>query len=91
MQLTDEQVLIRDTVRSFVAETVAPTVGEFDQSQAFPEAIWDELAEMDLTGLRAPSAYGGFDADQVTASLVNEELAYGHLALATALSVHGLA
>ncbi len=46
---------------------------------------------IDITGLTTPAEYGGFDADKPTYALVNEELAYGSLAVATALSVHCLA
>src|SRR6056297_705105 len=91
MELTAEQQLIQDTVRDFVDTEVVETVDEHDEAQTFPEDVWDGLAELDLTGLTVPEEYGGFDADEVTYSIVNEELARGHLAVATALSVHCLA
>jgi acyl-CoA dehydrogenase len=91
MELTDEQRMIRDTVREFVEAEVGDAVGEHDADQTFPEDVWDGLAELDLTGLTVPEEYGGFDVDELTYSLVNEELASGHLAVATALSVHCLA
>ncbi len=91
MELTAEQQLIQDTVRDFVEKEVVETVDEHDEAQTFPEDVWDGLAELDLTGLTVPEEYGGFDADEVTYSIVNEELARGHLAVATALSVHCLA
>lgn len=91
MALSAEQELIRDTVRSFVEREVEPAVEEADANQEFPESVWDSLADLDLTGLTVPEEYGGFDADQLTASIVYEELAAGHLSLATALSVHSLA
>ncbi|RQG90045.1 acyl-CoA dehydrogenase [Natrarchaeobius halalkaliphilus] len=91
MELSDEQELVRETVRSFVANEVAPAVGEADATQTFPEGVWDGLAELGLTGLSVSDAYGGDDAGAVTQSIVNEELAYGHLSVATALSVHILA
>jgi acyl-CoA dehydrogenase len=91
MELTGEQRMIQETVRQFVENEVRETVAEADEAQEFPEDIWDGLAELDLTGLKVPQRYGGFDADEVTYSIVNEEIAYGHLAVATALSVHGLA
>ncbi len=91
MDLTSEQELIRDTIREFVAEEVEPRVDESDAAQEFPEDVWDGLAKLDLTGLTVPEEYGGFDADTVTLSLVNEELGYGHLSVATALSVQHLA
>jgi len=91
MKLTSEQRMIQETVREFVDEEVSENVDEADAEQSFPEDVWDGLADLDLTGLTVPERYGGFDADQVTYSIVNEELARGHLAVATALSVHALA
>ncbi|MGQ3330966.1 acyl-CoA dehydrogenase family protein [Halorubrum sp. FL23] len=89
--LTDEQEAIRDLVREFAAEEVRPGAGEADEAESFPEDVWDGLAELGLTGLTVPEAYGGFGADETTYAIVNEELAHGHLAVATALSVHCLA
>ncbi|RKD98231.1 acyl-CoA dehydrogenase family protein [Halopiger aswanensis] len=91
MSLSPEQELVRDSVREFVEREVRPVAAEADANGEFPEDVWDGLAELDLTGLTVPEAYGGFDADPLTASVVYEELAYGHLSLATALSVHSLA
>jgi len=91
MELTDEQRLIRETVREFVDEEVRDGVSEADEHQQFPEDVWDELADLGFAGLTVPEEYGGFDADEVTYSIINEELARGHLSLATALSVHCLA
>ena len=91
MELTDEQQLIRGTVREFVDEEVRDGVREADERQEFPEKVWDDLAELGFAGLTVPEEYGGFDADEVTDSIINEELARGHLSLATALSVHCLA
>jgi alkylation response protein AidB-like acyl-CoA dehydrogenase len=89
--LTDEQEAIRELVREFAIEELRPGAGEADKAESFPEDAWDGLAELGLTGLTVPEAYGGFDADETTYAVVNEELAYGHLAVATALSVHCLA
>ncbi|OYR41042.1 acyl-CoA dehydrogenase family protein [Halorubrum sp. Eb13] len=89
--LTDEQEAIRELVREFAVEELRPGAGEADEAESFPEDAWDGLAELGLTGLTVPEAYGGFDADETTYAVVNEELAYGHLAVATALSVHCLA
>ncbi|SMO84571.1 acyl-CoA dehydrogenase family protein [Halorubrum cibi] len=88
--LTDEQRAVRDLVRKFAAEEVRPTAREADAAGTFPEEVWDGLAELGLTGLTVPEDYGGFDADATTYAVVNEELAHGSLAVATALSVHCL-
>ncbi|WP_227131288.1 acyl-CoA dehydrogenase family protein [Halorubellus salinus] len=91
MDFTSEQEAVRDVVREFAVEELRPVAAECDAEQAFPEDVWDDLADMDLTGLTVPEGYGGYDADPVTYALINEELAYGMLSVATALSVHGLA
>jgi alkylation response protein AidB-like acyl-CoA dehydrogenase len=89
--LSEEQRAIREVVHEFAVEEVRPGAREADETETFPEDVWDGLADLDLTGLTTPEAYGGFDADRVTYSVVNEEVAYGQLAVATALSVHCLA
>ena len=91
MQLSEEQRAIREVVHEFAVEEIRPVADETDRTQEFPEEVWDGLAELDLTGLTVPMEYGGFEADRVTYSLVNEEVAYGSLSVATALSVHCLA
>jgi len=91
MELSATQAAVRETVREFAAEEVRPVAAEADREGTFPEGVWDGLADLDLTGLTVPEAYGGFDADRLTYAVVNEELAHGALAVATALSVHCLA
>jgi alkylation response protein AidB-like acyl-CoA dehydrogenase len=91
MDLTPEQEAVRDAVREFALEEIRPVAREADEHEEFPEDVWEGLAEMDLTSLTVPEAYGGYDADGLTYALVNEEVAYGMLAVATALSVHSLA
>jgi alkylation response protein AidB-like acyl-CoA dehydrogenase len=91
MELTAEQRAIRDLVQEVASEEIRPGAAEADRKGEFPETVWEELADLDLTGLTTPETYGGFDADRLTYSIVNEELAHGSLAVATALSVHCLA
>ncbi|WP_265111954.1 acyl-CoA dehydrogenase family protein [Halosolutus halophilus] len=91
MDRTQERAAVRDVVREFAREEIRPTALEADRTEEFPEEVWDGLADLDLTGLTVPEEYGGYDADPVTAAIVNEEVAYGMLAVATALSVHSLA
>jgi len=91
MELTQEQRAVRDTVREFAAEEVRPTAQEADETETFPEDVWDGLADIGVTAMTTPEEYGGLDVDGLTYALVNEELAHGQLAVATALSVHCLA
>jgi len=91
MELSEEQRAVRDVVREFAEEEIRPVAREADAEERFPEDVWDGLADLDLTGLTVPEAYGGYDADRLTYSVVNEAVAYGTLSVATALSVHCLA
>jgi alkylation response protein AidB-like acyl-CoA dehydrogenase len=88
--LTAEQRAVGEAVREFAVEEVRPGAREADATETFPEDVWDGLADLDLTGLTVPAAYGGYDADRTTYAVVNEAVAYGSLAVATALSVHCL-
>ena len=89
--LSEETRAIREVVREFATEEIRPGAQAADEREEFPEDVWDGLAELDLTGLTTPVEYGGFEADRETYAVVNEEVAYGQLAVATALSVHCLA
>jgi len=91
MELSAEQEAIAETVREFAVEEIRPVAQRADAEQSFPEDVWDGLADLDLTGLTVPEEYGGFDANRTTYAVVNEAVAYGMLAVATALSVHCLA
>ncbi|WP_299233240.1 acyl-CoA dehydrogenase family protein [Natronomonas sp.] len=91
MSLASERRLIEETVTEFVDNEVRPRASEADETQTFPEDVWDGLADLGMTGLTVSESYGGFDADQVTYSVINERLARGDLSVATALSVHCLA
>jgi len=82
---------MRDVVRQVTEDHIEPVAAAADERETFPEDAWDELAAVDVTALTVPTTYGGLDADRLTYTLVNEELAYGSLAVATALSVHCLA
>jgi alkylation response protein AidB-like acyl-CoA dehydrogenase len=91
MDLSPEQKAICETVREFALEEIRPTAREADEDEEFPEDVWDGLADLELTAMTVPEEYGGLDVDGLTYALVNEQVAYGQLAVATALSVHCLA
>jgi alkylation response protein AidB-like acyl-CoA dehydrogenase len=91
MDLSAEQRRMRDAVREFAVEEIRTVAAEGDREQSFPEDVWDGLGEMGVTAMTTPEEYGGLDVDSVTYSVVNEQLAYGALSVATALSVHCLA
>jgi short/branched chain acyl-CoA dehydrogenase len=73
--LSDEQRLLRDTVREFARAEVAPVAGELDRTKSFPYEIVAKLGELGLMGIPFPEEYGGGGADTLAYALAVEELA----------------
>src|SRR5687768_5307171 len=73
--LTDEQRLLRDTVRDFARQEVAPVAEELDRTKAFPYEIVAKLGDLGLMGIPFPEDYGGGGADTLSYVLAVEELA----------------
>ena len=73
-ELSDEQELIRRTVRDFAETKVAPVAGELDREARFPYELVAELGELGLMGLPIPEEYGGAGGDTVSYAIAIEEL-----------------
>jgi alkylation response protein AidB-like acyl-CoA dehydrogenase len=77
LELTDEQVALRDTTRRFLAEKAAISghVRQLlDDPTGTTEAVWRGLADLGATGLLVPQEYGGAGMTMVEAGVVAEEL-----------------
>ena len=74
-ELSDEQRLLRDTVREFARQEVAPLAEELDRERRFPYEIVAKMGELGLMGIPFPEAYGGGGGDTLTYVLCVEELA----------------
>ncbi|MGM7722393.1 acyl-CoA dehydrogenase [Metabacillus sp. Hm71] len=72
--LTNEQEMIRNLIHEFAEEEVAPGANERDRTGAFPEKIFEQLAELGMLGLPFPEEYGGSGADTISFAIVTEEL-----------------
>ena len=72
--LEPEHELIRDTVRQFALEQVAPVAEELDREKRFPYELVAELAELGLMGMTIPEEYGGAGADTLSYAIAVEEL-----------------
>ncbi|HEY8531846.1 MAG TPA: acyl-CoA dehydrogenase family protein [Limnochorda sp.] len=86
--LTQEQRAIRDMVRAFAREELAPQAAEYDRTGLFPEPILKRLAELDLFALPLPQAYGGLGGDTVSYALAVEELAWADASVALTYAAH---
>jgi alkylation response protein AidB-like acyl-CoA dehydrogenase len=72
--LTRDQKMIRDVVRDFAEQEIAPRATEIDRTGMFPLDIINKMSEMDLMGLPFPEEYGGAGADYVSYCLAVEEI-----------------
>ena len=90
-RLTEEQVLLRDTVRTLAFEQIAPRAAEIDRSGEFPEDIRQLLATNDVLALPFPAEHGGLGADLLTQCLAIEQIAKACATSSLIFSVHALA
>ncbi len=89
-RLTEEQLLLRDTIRQLADERIAPRAAEIDRTGEFPEDIRQLLAAQDVLALPFPEAYGGIGADLLTQCLAIEQIARACATSSLILSVQGL-
>src|SRR5438094_6995653 len=86
--LTEEQRLIQETVRSFVDERVLPNAIENDIEHRLDMGVIEGMAELGLLGIVIPEEYGGAGLDFVAEALSCEEIERGEAAFRTLISVH---
>ena len=87
MILTQEQELIRDSMRAFAQERLAPFAAEWDRNHTFPREALNELAELGALGMVVPEEWGGAGMDYMSLVLTLEEIAAGDGATSTIVSV----
>ncbi len=83
--LADEIV---DTIRTWVDREVMPNAAEFEHSDTFPQAMFDQMCDFGLFGSTIPEEYGGLGLDITTYARIIEELSRGFMSLAGILNTH---
>ncbi|MGG0656563.1 acyl-CoA dehydrogenase [Rummeliibacillus pycnus] len=86
--LSEEHEMIRKMVRDFAENEVAPTAGERDENETFDRAIFDQMAELGLTGIPWPEEYGGIGSDYLAYVIAVEELSRVCASTGVTLSAH---
>jgi short-chain 2-methylacyl-CoA dehydrogenase len=86
--LTDEQRLLRDTVRDFARQEVAPVAEELDRTKAFPYELVEKMAGLGLMGIPFPEEYGGGGADTLAYALAVEEMTRIDSSVAITMAAH---
>jgi short-chain 2-methylacyl-CoA dehydrogenase len=86
--LTEEQELVRSTVRDFAEQKVAPVAEELDREHRFPYELVAELAELGLMGMPIPEEYGGGGSDTLSYAIAVEELTRIDSSVAITVAAH---
>ena len=87
-ELSEEQALLRKTVREFAERELAPRSRAWDEEQAFPREVFTKLGELGLAGVCWPSEYGGSGMSTLDWTIVMEELARVDAGVALSLAAH---
>jgi glutaryl-CoA dehydrogenase len=87
--LTEEQKLIRETVRSYVKKEISPIIEDYAQRAEFPEQIVQQLGELGCFGPTIPEEYGGGGLDYISYGLMMQELERGDSGVRSTASVQG--
>lgn len=87
-RLNEEQEMLRKMIREFAEEHIAPTAAERDEEERFDRSIFEQMAELGLTGIPWNEKYGGAGADYISYVLAVEELSRVDASIGVTLSAH---
>ncbi|ADI00671.1 acyl-CoA dehydrogenase [Salisediminibacterium selenitireducens] len=88
LHFTEEQIMMRNMVRQFAAERVAPFVEEMEMNETFPDALLREMGELGLLGIPVEEEHGGAGMDFTSYIIAIHELSKVSATLGVILSVH---
>ena len=86
--LTEEQKLLKQTIRDFAETQIAPGAAGRDEAARFPTELIPKMAELGLFGIMIPQEYGGAGLDAVSAAIIVEELGRVDAAIALIVASH---
>lgn len=86
-QLSEDEILIRDTVRRFVDDEVTPLMMDAYEKATFPRELMKKCGELGLLGMTLPPQYGGSEASYIAYGLLCQELERGDSGLRSFVSV----
>ena len=86
---TDEQKLIRQSIRDFVKKEVSPIIEDCAQKSSFPKHLVRKFGEMGLFGPTIPTEYGGGGLDYISYGLMMQEIERGDSGMRSCVSVQG--
>jgi len=87
--LTEEQKLVRESVRNYVKKEISPIIEDYAQKAEFPVQIVQQLGELGCFGPTIPVEYGGGGLDYISYGLMMQELERGDSGVRSTASVQG--
>lgn len=87
-ELTENQIIIRDTIKDFAEKNIRPVIMEYDESQKFPMEIMKQLGELGFLGILVPEEYGGAGLGYVEYALIIEELSKVDPSIGLSVAAH---
>src|SRR4249920_806084 len=87
-RLTEDQTLLKRSVREFAETEIRPHVREWDETQHFPIELVPKLAALGLMGIQVPEQYGGAGMSALDYCICIEELARVDPAVALSVAAH---
>ena len=87
--LTEEQKLIRESVRNYVKKEISPIIEDYAQKAEFPQQIVKQLGDLGCFGPTIPTEYGGGGLDYISYGLMMQELERGDSGVRSTASVQG--
>lgn len=90
LNLTEEQIAIRDTFARFTDAEIIPAAEGIDEAHEYPKAMVKRLADLGFVGMRYGEAAGGSGVDLVTCCLALEEVARGSMSVAACVTMQAL-
>jgi len=87
--MTEEQLMVRDAVRTYVKTEISPIIEEYAQKSAFPNQIVKQLGDLGCFGPTVPTEYGGGGLDYISYGLMMQELERGDSGVRSTASVQG--
>jgi alkylation response protein AidB-like acyl-CoA dehydrogenase len=86
-KLSEEQEILRDTIRDFAQKEIAPVAAQNDEEAKFPRDIVMQLGELGFMGMMIPSTYGGSELDCVAYAIAVEEISKACASIGVTVSV----
>ena len=87
-ELTENQIIIRDTTRDFAEKNIRPVVMEYDEAQKFPMEIMKQLGELGFLGILVPEEFGGAGLGYIEYALIIEELSKVDPSIGLSVAAH---